>query len=50
MARKKSQFTGQQIVFAVPQADAGVAVETVCRKLRVSQRPFYTWKKKSARW
>ena len=30
---KKSQFTDQQIAFAVQQAEAGVAVEEVCRKL-----------------
>ena len=28
---KKSQFTDQQIAFAVQQAEAGVAVEEVCR-------------------
>lgn len=30
---KKSEFTDQQIAFAVQQAEAGVAVEEVCRKL-----------------
>lgn len=28
------------------QAEAGVAVEEVCRKLGVSQQTFYRWKKK----
>ena len=37
---KKSQFTDQQIAFAVQQAEAGVAVEEVCRKLGVSQQSF----------
>jgi hypothetical protein len=45
---KKSQFTDQQIAFAVQQAEAGVAVEEVCRKLGISQQTFYRWKKKFA--
>ena len=45
---KYSQFTDQQIAFAVQQAEAGVAVEEVCRKLGVSQQAFYRWKKKFA--
>jgi putative transposase len=48
LAMKKSQFTDQQIAFAVQQADAGVAVEEVCRKLGISQQTFYRWKKKFA--
>jgi putative transposase len=48
MAMKKSQFTPQQIAFAVQQAEAGVAVEEVCRKLGISQQTFYRWKKKFA--
>ena len=45
---KKSQFTDQQIAFAVQPAEAGVAVEEVCRKLGISQQTFYRWKKKFA--
>ncbi len=45
---KKSQFTDQQIAFAVQRADAGVAVEEVCRKLGISQQTFYRWKTKFA--
>ena len=45
---KKSHFTDQQIAFAVQQAEAGVAVEEVCRKLEISQQTFYRWKKKFA--
>jgi putative transposase len=48
MAMKKSQFTPQQIAFAVQQAEAGVGVEEVCRKLGISQQTFYRWKKKFA--
>ena len=42
---KESQFTDQQIAFAVRQAEAGVAVEEVYRKLGISQQAFYRWKK-----
>ncbi len=38
---KKSQFADQQDAFAVPQAEAGVPVEEVCRKLGISQQTFY---------
>jgi len=42
---KKSKFTDQQIAFALHQAQAGTAVEEVCRKMGVSQATFYRWKK-----
>ena len=43
---KKSRFTEEQIVYALRQADAGVQVEEVCRKMGVSQQTYYRWKKK----
>jgi len=43
---KKSKFTEAQIVFALRQADNGVKVEEVCRKLGISEATFYNWKKK----
>jgi len=43
---KKSKFTEAQIVFALSQADNGVKVEEVCRKLGISEATFYNWKKK----
>ena len=43
---KKSRFTDEQIVFALKQAESGVPVEEVCRKIGVSQQTFYRWKKK----
>ncbi len=45
---KQSHFTDKQIASAVQQAEAGVAVEEVCRKLGISQQTFYRWKKKFA--
>ena len=43
---KKSKFTESQIVFALQQAQTGVAVAEVCRKLGISEATFYNWKKK----
>ena len=43
---KKSKFTEQQIVFALKQADNGIKVEEVCRKMGISDATFYNWKKK----
>ena len=43
---KKSKFTEQQIVFALKQAETGVPIAEVCRKLGISEATFYTWKKK----
>ena len=40
---KKSRFTGEQITYALKQADSGTPVADVCRQLGVS---FYHWRKK----
>jgi putative transposase len=42
----KSKFTEAQIVFALRQAETGVKVEEVCRKMGISEATFYNWKKK----
>ena len=46
IAMKRSKFTEQQIVFALKQAETGVSVAEVCRKLGISEATFYNWKKK----
>ena len=43
---KKSKFTEQQIVFAIKQAETGVPVQEVCRKMGISEPTFYNWKRK----
>ena len=43
---KKTKFTEGQIVFALRQADTGVTVAEVCRKMGISEATFYVWKKK----
>ena len=45
-AVKKSRFTEEQIAYALKQAELGMAVADVCRKLGVSEATFYNWKKK----
>lgn len=43
---KKSKFTEAQIVFSIKQADNGVSVSEICRKMGISEATFYNWKKK----
>lgn len=43
---KKSQFTEQQIAFALQQAESGTAIAEICRKLGISEQTFYRWKKR----
>jgi putative transposase len=43
---KKSKFTEAQIVFALKQAETGVSVEEICRKMGISEATFYNWKRK----
>ena len=43
---KTSKFTEEQITFALRQAEAGLPVEDICRKLGVSQATFFRWKAK----
>ncbi len=43
---KQSKFTEEQITFALRQADAGLPVEDICRKLGVSPATFFRWKQK----
>jgi putative transposase len=45
---RKSQFTEQQVVAALRQAENGTSVGEVCRKLGISEQTFYRWKRKYA--
>ena len=45
---KRSQFSEEQIVYAIRQTDAGTPVGDLCRQLGVSDATFYAWKKKYA--
>ena len=43
---KKSKFTEQQIIFALKQAETGVPVAEVCRKIGILEATFFNWKRK----
>lgn len=43
---KRSKFTEQQIVGVLKQAEAGVPVKDLCRKIGISDQTFYNWKAK----
>ena len=43
---RKSKFTEDQIAFAQKQAELGISVEEVCRKMGISDATFYVWRKK----
>jgi putative transposase len=43
---KRSKFSEQQIVGVLKQAEAGVPVKELCRKIGISEQTFYNWKAK----
>ena len=45
---RKSKFTGEQIAFALKQAELGITVAEVCRKIGISEATFYQWRSKYA--
>jgi putative transposase len=43
---KRSKFSEQKIVGVLKQAEAGVPVKELCRKIGISEQTFYNWKAK----
>ena len=43
---KKSRFSEEQIVGMLKEAEAGVAVKELCRRIGISDATFYHWKAK----
>ena len=42
----RKRFSVEQIVAVVKQAEAGVPVVEVCRRVGIQEQTFYRWKKK----
>ena len=40
------RYSNEQIAFALRQAESGVPVPEICRKIGISEQTFYRWKKK----
>ena len=43
---KKSNYTEEQIAFALKQAELGAPISELCRKLGIAEQTFYRWKSK----
>lgn len=43
---QKSRFKDEQIIGALRQAEKGVAIKDICRKLGIAEQTFYRWKSK----
>ncbi|GAG28834.1 unnamed protein product [marine sediment metagenome] len=44
----KKRFTEEQIAYALRQAESGLSVPKIIRKMGVSEQTFYRWKKRYA--
>lgn len=42
----KKRFSEEQIAFALRQAESGIPVGEICRKMGITEQTFYRWKKK----
>jgi putative transposase len=45
---KRSEFSEEQIVYAIRQAESGTPVGDLCRQFGVSEATFYAWTKQYA--
>ena len=45
---RKSKYTEEQIAYTLRQAESGVPVAEIIRKLGITEQTFYRWKKRFA--
>ena len=45
---KRQRYTEPQIVFALQQAESGLTIAEICRKMGIAEATFYRWKKQYA--
>lgn len=43
---RKSEWTEEQIIGLLQEAEAGTAVAEICRRVGLSKETFYRWRKK----
>jgi len=43
---KKSNYSVEQVAFALRQAESDAPVPEICRKMGISEQTFYRWRKK----
>ena len=43
---RRSKFSEQQIAFILRQAEEGVPIGKVCRKVGISEQTYYRWRKR----
>jgi putative transposase len=41
---RRNKFTEEQIAYALKQAELGIAVEEVCRRMGISNANFFKWR------
>src|SRR5215204_4768260 len=44
----RKNFTSEQMLYTVRQAESGTPVAEVCRKLGITEQTFYKWKRREA--
>jgi putative transposase len=44
----RKNFTSEQMLYTVRQAESGTPVAEVCRKLGITEQTFYKWKRRVA--
>lgn len=45
---RKSRFTEEQVAGAVKQAESGIPVAEICRRMGITEVTFYRWRKQFA--